>query len=149
MVIGSNPKKECEALVHTAALNLGYTVYEVSVRLKGENSKIIVKIDKNGVISLDDCQSYSRELSRLLDEKGILENFSLEVSSPGLDRSLVTKEDFIRFIGSPVKVIYEDNGGKCAKGKLLSADESSMVVLSDGRKVEIIYGAVTRAHLDY
>ena len=149
MAIGSDPKKEYEALIQTAAGNLGYAVYEMSVRLKGENSKIAVKIDKSGVISHEDCESFSRELSRLLDEKGTLENYSLEISSPGLDRKLVSREEFIRFTGSPVKVVYEDNGGKCAKGELLSADENAICVLSDGRRVEIAYSAVKRANLDY
>ena len=149
MAIGFDPKKEYEALIQSAAANLGYAVYEASIRLKGADSKIAVKIDKPGAISIEDCESYSRELSRLLDEKGTLENYSLEISSPGLDRKLVSKEDFIRFVGAPVKVIYEDNGGKCAKGELLSADDSVICVLSDGRRVEITYGAVKRAHLDY
>ena len=149
MTIGLDPKKEYEALIQTAAANLGYTVYEASIRLKGADTKFAVKIDKPGVISIEDCESYSRELSRLLDEKGTLENYSLEISSPGLDRKLVSKEDFVRFVGSPVKVVYEDNGGKCTKGELLSAGDSAMCVLSDGRKVEITYGAVKRANLDY
>jgi ribosome maturation factor RimP len=149
MGIGLDPKKEYEDLIETAAEMLGFSVYEKSIRLKGENSSISVKIDKMGVISVEDCERYSRELSRLLDENGSLPNFSLEISSPGLDRKLSNKDDFVRFVNAPVKVVYDDNGGKCAKGKLLTADENSIVVLSDGREVSIIYGAITRAHLDY
>ena len=146
---GSDPKKQCEEIIESAAASLGYSIYEKIIRLKGENSKICVKIDKPGVISVEDCECYTRELSRLLDEKGSPSNYTLEISSPGLDRDLSGKDDFIRFTGSPVKVIYEDNGGKCAKGELLSAGDESMVVLTDGRKVEISYGAVKRANLDY
>ena len=149
MGIGLDPKKEYADIAEKAAANLGYSVYETVIRLKGENSKICVKIDSLNPISLNDCESYSRELSRLLDENGSLPNYALEISSPGLNRKLSGRDDFIRFAGAPVKVIYEDNGGKCAKGKLLSADEDGIVVLSDGREIAIQYSAVKSAHLDY
>ena len=149
MGIGFDPKKEYDDLIETAAKTLGFSVYEKSIRLKGENSKFSVKIDNLTAISIEDCERFSRELSRLIDENGSLPNYSLEISSPGLDRKLLNTQDFIRFTGSPVKVVYEDNGGKCAKGKLLSADENSITVLSDGKEVSILYSAISRAHLDY
>jgi len=149
MGIGFDPKKEYEDIVETAAANLGFSVYEKSIRLKGDNSRIIVKIDALTPISHDDCAKYSRELSRILDEKGTLPNYVLEISSPGLDRKLLTKEEYKRFAGSPVKVIYEDNGGKCAKGNMLSAGDDAIIVLSDGREITIQYSAIKSAHLDY
>ena len=64
MTIGLDPKKEYEALIQTAAANLGYTVYEASIRLKGADTKFAVKIDKPGVISIEDCESLKTTLSK-------------------------------------------------------------------------------------
>lgn len=62
-------------------------------------------LDKEGGITLDDCAEASREISALLDVEDIIDTaYSLEVSSPGLDRPLKKKADFERFAGELVKV---------------------------------------------
>ncbi|HEY1406530.1 MAG TPA: ribosome maturation factor, partial [Spirochaetota bacterium] len=120
MGIGFDPKKKYDELIDRAAATCGFMVYERSIRLKGENTKVIVKIDSLSGIKHEDCRTFSNELSRLLDEDGELSNYFLEISSPGLNRKIVSHEDFIRFVGSPVKVIYEsENGSRAVKGKLL------------------------------
>jgi ribosome maturation factor RimP len=62
-------------------------------------------IDKEGGVTLDDCANFSRELSTILDVEDVIPTaYRLEVSSPGLDRPLKKKDDFIRFAGQMVKV---------------------------------------------
>lgn len=152
MGVGFDPKKRYDELIDRAAEKCGFTVYEKSIRLKGENSKISVKIDSPAGISHENCRTYSKELSDLLDEDGSLPNYMLEISSPGLNRKLVTAEEFKRFIGAPVKVVYEcDNRGRAVKGPLVSADAEGIVVdvTEEKRKVEIPFGAIKGANLDY
>lgn len=150
MGIGFDPKKEYVDILLEAAKNCGFSIYDKSIRLKGENSRITVKIDSPAGISHADCEAYSRELSRLLDEHGGLPNYALEVSSPGADRSLYTPEDYIRFTGNPVKIVYDDNGSKCIKGKILAADTVTVRVhiTEEKRETVIPYEKIKRANID-
>jgi ribosome maturation factor RimP len=151
MGIGFDPKKEYADIILKAAETCGFGVYEQSIRLRGENSRITVKIDSPAGVTVDDCEKYSKELSRLLDEHGKLPNYSLEVSSPGADRSLYTPEDYIRFTGSLVKIIYDDNGSRCIKGRILSSDAGSVRVhiTEEKRETVIPYEKINRANIDF
>jgi ribosome maturation factor RimP len=151
MGIGFDPTKRYCEIIDRVAAACGYTVYDRSVRLKGENTKIAVKIDSINGVMHSDCERFSRELSLVLEEDGSLSNFMLEISSPGLDRKLVMPEDFVRFIGSPVKVIYENNGGKVAKGKLIEADHEAITVdvIEEKQKRRIPLIAIKGANLDF
>ena len=71
----------------------------------GSRTLVRLTIDKDGGVTLDDCAAFSRRVGAALDaEDPIPGAYSLEVSSPGLDRRLVKPEDFIRFQGKPVRV---------------------------------------------
>ena len=71
-----------------------------------------VAIDKeNGNISVTDCEQASRALEKLFDERNMItQHYTLEVSSPGLDRPLKTREDYTRFTGRKVKVVVNNDG---------------------------------------
>ena len=151
MGIGFDPKKEYEELIDQVAKECGYSVYERSIRLKGVNTRITVKIDSASDIAHADCERYSRELARTLDDKGTLPNYMLEISSPGFNRKIRSPEEFVRFVNSTVKIIYEDNGGKFAKGKLLAADENgiNVYVTEEKRELRLPYNAIKSANLDF
>ena len=101
-------KDEIQKILKKTADETGYTVYESSIYLKGENSKITVKIDSLNPVSHGDCELFSARLSANLDESGILPNYFLEISSPGLDRKLRNIDELVRFVNSPVKIVYAD-----------------------------------------
>jgi ribosome maturation factor RimP len=71
-----------------------------------------VAIDKdNGNVSLTDCEQASRALEKIFDEREMItQHYTLEVSSPGLDRPLKTREDYARFAGSKAKIVLNENG---------------------------------------
>ena len=82
-----------------------------------------VFVDKDGGVSIDDCEIISRALEKILDENDPIEQaYFLEISSPGIDRPLKKKEDFIKFNGETVDVkLYRPiEGSKEYTGKLLS-----------------------------
>jgi ribosome maturation factor RimP len=144
-------KDEISRVIAESALKLGYHVYESSVYLKGSSSTITVKIDSLNGISHYDCQLYSNELGFRLDEKKLLPGYSLEISSPGLDRKLRNAEEFIRFIGAPAKVVYDEDGvRKVVKGIIEDAGEADISV-SDEKKivVKVEYKNIINANLDY
>ncbi|MBN2158175.1 MAG: hypothetical protein JW807_02180 [Spirochaetes bacterium] len=143
-------KERISGLIQEAASRLGYMVYESGVLLKGENSKIIVKIDSPAGISHLDCEKYSRELTGMLDGDEALPNYSLEVSSPGLNRRLRNAGEFGRFTGAPVKVVYDEGGvRKVVKGAIGDAASAAVTVAGEKGDITISYDMIVSANLDY
>jgi ribosome maturation factor RimP len=143
-------KEKIENIIAETARNIGYEIYECTVALKGENTRISVKIDRDGGISHSDCGAYSRELSRLLDGTQLLPNYSLEVSSPGFKRAINSKEIYRRFIGAPVKIIGDIDGKRdVIKGTLLGIENESIVMRTDKGNVSISINNIDQANLDY
>jgi ribosome maturation factor RimP len=78
---------------------------DVEFKREGPNSYLRLFIDKAEGVTLDDCQSVSRECELVLDVENIIQTqYILEVSSPGLDRPLKKREDYQRFQGRLVKL---------------------------------------------
>jgi ribosome maturation factor RimP len=103
-------------------------------------------------MTVDDCADISRSVSAILDVADpIPGQYSLEVSSPGIDRPLVKREDFARFIGYEARVELSqpiEGGRKRFKGKLLGIDGDEIrMVAEDGGKVAFPFAAVHRAKL--
>lgn len=93
-----------------------------------------VYIDKEGGVTIDDCETVSRALDKKLDEKDpIKDQYILEVSSPGLDRPLKKEKDFIRNIGKRVEIkLYKAiNGEKEFEGILLAYDNGEVTLNID------------------
>jgi ribosome maturation factor RimP len=90
-----------------------------------------VYIDKEGGITIDDCQSVSEELSDLLDEADPIEqSYIFEVSSPGIDRPLKTDRDFEKNNGKQVEVkLFSPVGGKKAFEGILKGHTAEKVEL--------------------
>jgi len=122
-------------------------------------------IDRNAgdpvpAVSLDDCTRVSRLVSDLLDARGISDTiegaFSLEVSSPGLDRPLVRPEHFVRFVGRQIKLTTRspvaggDGKRRRFNGELLAAEESldgNIRLQQDGEPFTIAYTQIEKARL--
>lgn len=144
-------KDEINRVIAESALKLGYHVYESSINLKEGRATVTVKIDSLNGISHYDCQLYSDELGFRLDEKNLLSRYSLEISSPGLDRKLRNADEFIRFIGAPAKIVYDEDGvRKVLKGLIKDAGEAD-VEISDEKSIviQVKYKNIINANLDY
>ena len=100
-----------------------------------------VYIDKEGGVSIDDCEAVSLPLSDLLDEADpIPESYFLEVSSPGIERALTRDEHFARYLGEPVRVtmIRPLDGCKELVGELVKKEGALLTLaLEGGGTVEI------------
>ncbi|MBR5730490.1 MAG: ribosome maturation factor RimP [Firmicutes bacterium] len=93
--------------------------------------------DGYGWMTSDDCEIVSRYLSDRLDEEDpISQNYYLEVSSPGLDRPLISRKDFDRFTGSRVEIkLYEAlDGKKHLEGELLGLKDGTVTIKDDDGK---------------
>ena len=109
-----------------------------------------VYIDRPEGITVDDCARVSHQISGVLDvEDPIHENYSLEVSSPGLDRPLFTPEQFQRFVGSQVTVKLRNKlqERRRFKGLLKGVEEQELLVVVDGEEYRLPLAQVDKARL--
>ncbi len=119
----------------------GYELQRTEFVKEGSDWYLRVYVDKledGEYVSMDtgDCEKISRFLSDKLDEEDpISQNYYLEVSSPGLDRLLVTENDFRRFTGSEVELrLYKAENGKKQFSGILEAYDGSSVVIDTGKE---------------
>ena len=93
-------------------------------------------IDKEGGVSIDDCEAISRRVSDLLDEADPIEgSYTFEVSSAGAERPLKRASDFARFLGSPVPVrLYKNRDGRKEFAGDLAGYEDGAVLLKVGEE---------------
>lgn len=122
--------------------DLGYEL--VDLKLFKVSGVLTLKflVDKpRGGISLDECTKLNEGLGGLLDRENILEeNYVLEVSSPGIDRPLFTKKDFLRAIGRPVRIfLKEPIDDKAEIEAVIDNVEDNFLFLNLGDRIEKIH----------
>lgn len=118
-------------MVKPIADELNYQIYHIEYVKENGEYYLRIYIEKEGGITLSDCEALSRRVSDVLDEKDpITDAYFLEVSSPGLNRTLFTNEHYTRFIGSEVLVKLNKaiEGTKTIKGILKENNETSITV---------------------
>lgn len=137
-------------LLGPVVANLGYELWEIEYAPRAGGGLLRLYIDSPDGISLDDCEKVSRAVSAVLDEADPIPNeYTLEVSSPGLDRVLRTQAHFARFAGERVKVemIALINGRKRFQGRLQKVGESEITLETDGGEVSLPIQDIHRARL--
>ena len=127
----SNIEEKTESLLQPILDRLNFELVDVEYVKEGSDWYLRAYIDKEGGISVDDCETVSRELEKQLDAADLISSaYILEVSSPGLTRQLKKEKDFIRNINKPVEVhTYKPvDGSKEFIGDLLRFDKDSVVL---------------------
>lgn len=131
----------------------GIELVELEYLREGSRWVLRLFIDKPGGVGLDDCQTVSRLVDKLLDvEDPIAPSYALEVSSPGLERPLRKREHFVQFAEREVVIKtfgpIGDPPRKNFKGRLLGIGEGDMIrVEIDGKAFEVPLEKVAKAHL--
>jgi len=129
----------------------GYELVEVEYVPGSRGRTLRLFIDKEGGVTLDDCQRVSRMVSNLLDRADFIqEHYVLEVSSPGFDRPVRKAADFERFKGERVKLVLETavSGRKRINGVLQGYHDGLVAVDSDGTVYEVHIENLKKANLD-
>jgi ribosome maturation factor RimP len=109
-------------------------------------------IDKEGGIGIRDCEHVSREIDRLLDVEDIIDHpYVLEVSSPGLTRSLKRKQDFDRHIGKKCRIITNSliEGKTEFRGELVASTEEDVQLKDELYTYSIPVCAIKKANLEF
>lgn len=130
---------------------LGYELVGVENIMRGKDTELLrVYIDSPDGITLSDCGQVSYQISGVLDVQNLIPgHYSLEVSSPGLDRPLFTPDHFKRFIGHQVKVRLTEplDGQRNFTGILQRVPNGNVVVVADGTEYSLPYEKIEKAHL--
>ncbi len=133
-------KDELETLIEPVVTGLGCRLWGIERLVQGRYSVLKVYIDADQGVDIDDCARVSRQLGAVLDvEEPIKGNYTLEVSSPGLDRRLFRPEQYELFKGSRVKLsLRMPFEGKRKFVGILGGIENEEVVFRSGEE-EILF----------
>lgn len=126
----------------------------VQAQIVGTSKNLTVRvfIDRNGGVTHEDCTSTSRKIETILDADDFIPStYTLEVSSPGLERELYSLKDFVKFVGSLAKVKTNAaiDGQKNFRGRIKSV-EGDQIVFEDKTKstVQFPFSEVVKANLE-
>ena len=131
--------------------SLGCVIWGIEFSGNISNQILRIFIDKNSGISINDCEKVSKHISKVLDsENGIGENYSLEVSSPGLDRKFFKDSQYASYIGHVLKVKFLGNEDKflTLKGLLVRTSEKSIFLKSNNKEFEIYFKSIKKGSLE-
>ena len=131
---------------------MGFDVVRVmTIGVQNQILQIMIERKDRKNLVVEDCAAVSRAVSEILDEKDPIEGeYSLEVSSPGIDRPLTKPEHFSRFAGNEAKIETDETieGRKRFKGKILSLEKGDIIrFLMNDKEYEIPFEAIAKAKL--
>lgn len=133
---------------------MGLSVIDAEFKKEAGKQYLRIFIDKEGGVGIDDCEEFSRAFEEKLDEcDPIKEEYTLEVSSPGLERKLKTKREFDYFLGRDVdvKLFSAQNGLKEFVGKLTDFDGKAAKIDCGGEiiSVNVKEAAYIKLHFEF
>ncbi|HQX82486.1 MAG TPA: ribosome maturation factor RimP [Vicinamibacterales bacterium] len=155
-----DPVESVRKAATRVAASYGLDIFDVELRRERGQRILRVVLDRPGPnltaedsVSLEDCARVSEDLSAVLDVEGLVpaDRYTLEVSSPGLDRPLRSAGDYQRFAGRKAKIVVSEPVARqtAFSGRLLGLDGDDVVFESEGgRQVRLPLRLIARARLD-
>lgn len=149
MAMGSRARG-VEQLIRPVVEAMGYELWGLDFSPQGRGALLRVYIDSEQGITLDDCERVSHQLSGVLDVSDPIRGpYTLEVSSPGLDRPLFTPEQFRRYLGRRirVRVAGQVQGRRNFTGELIEVKDGDILLREDHNDYTLALAAIERARL--
>lgn len=146
----SSKLEQLQALLAPVVEALGYECWGLEFISQGRHSLLRVYIDRPEGILIDDCEAVSRQVSGILDvEDPISGEYTLEVSSPGMDRPLFTLDQFARYVGEQVKIKLRTpfERRRNFQGILRGVEEQDVVVLVDDHEYLLPVDSIDKANI--
>ncbi|MBU0965805.1 MAG: ribosome maturation factor RimP [Proteobacteria bacterium] len=142
--------EEVERLIEPVLSENFLELVEVQFRQEPVGWVLRLIIYKQGGTSVDDCAKVSRELSHILDVEDLIpQKYSLEVSSPGLDRPLKSENDFLRNKGEKVKITVETDGKHFTQIGIIQDVQNGLLLLqSDTGIMSYPLSGISKARLE-
>ncbi len=137
-----NTVAEVTALVEPIIRQLGLSLWDVRYVKEGALWYLRIFIDKEDGVTIEDCEKVTHAVDAPLDELDPIEgSYTLEVSSPGIERELVRDEHFDQFLGAPVMIKLHkplENGARELRATLLSHTKDTVdIITEDGTEITI------------
>jgi len=153
------PLDHIKAIAERVAASRGLEIWDVQSRREAVGHVVRVFIDRPGPaatpeesVSIEDCEQVNREISTILDVEDPLPfTYTLEVSSPGLDRPLRKADDYRRFAGRLAKVVVSEavDNQKAFEGRLRGVEEDAVLLEApNGRMHRLPLRLITRGRLE-
>jgi len=139
-----------QALIEPIVTSMGYELVGVEFLSQGRHSIVRIYIDKENGINIDDCSEVSGQVSAVLDvEDPITGEYTLEVSSPGLDRPLFTLAHFEKFKGQKCNVRMKTpvDGRRKFVGVIQSTTDTAVLIDVDGTAFELSFNMIDKANI--
>ena len=146
----SSKLEQLQALLAPVVEALGFQCWGIEFLSQGRHSLLRVYIDKEGGILIEDCEAVSRQLSGVLDvEDPISSEYTLEVSSPGMDRPLFVLEQYAAHVGEQVKIKLRSpfEGRRNFQGLLRGVEEQDVVVQVDDHEYLLPIDLIDKANI--
>lgn len=143
-------ERELEALLTPTVRALGCEIWGIEYRPRSRNSMLKLYIDSPEGIGIDDCERVSRQVSALLDaEDPIVHSYRLEVSSPGIDRVLFRREQYLANVGQrvDVRLSFPFDGRRRLAGRLANIQGDDVVVEVEDHEVVLPFEQIQRTRL--
>ena len=144
-------ERDLETLLTPTVRALGCEIWGIEYRPRGRNSLLKLYIDSPEGIGIDDCERVSRQVSALLDvEDPIVHSYRLEVSSPGVDRVLFRREQYLANVGErvDVRLAFPFDGRRHLAGRLAGVDGDDIVVeVEEDQEVVLPFQQIQRTRL--
>lgn len=141
--------EEVEKFIEPIVQNLGYEIVEVEFAKKYNGDNLTIFIDKPGGVDINDCETVHNAINEPLDELNPTNDkpYTLNVSSPGIDRPIITNKDYNRNIGEilEIKLFQAIDKRKIFVGELLSYDDENIVIKSQDKVVTIDRKLISKA----
>lgn len=139
-------------LIGTTVQALGLELWGVELLQQGRYSLLRVYIEREEGVTIEDCEKVSRQVSALLDvEDPIAGEYTLEVSSPGVDRPLFSVEQYAKYVGSEVnlKLRRAVDGRRKFKGQIIKVSGDIVGLLVEGTEYDLEYSDIEKASIVY
>lgn len=137
-------------LIQPIVESFGYIFWGLEYIGQGQNSVLRIYIDHENGISVDDCAKVSHQVSAVMDvEDPISSNYSLEVSSPGVDRLLFVEAHFVRYRGQTIEVKLHQafDGRRKFKGILNGVDGDDVLLIIDQEEFLLPIDQIDKARI--
>ncbi len=146
----TNKERELDALLSPTVAAMGLRMWGIEYLGHGKHAVLRVYIDRDEGVTIDDCEQVSKQVSELLDVEGTLTaSYTLEVSSPGMDRLLFKPEQYAESIGETVDVRlnYPFEGRRRVIGSLAGLTDEEVVIQFEDSEYLIPLSNVARARI--
>ena len=142
---------ELGQMLEPAINALGYQLWGIEYLPQGHHSLLRVYLDKEGGIDIEDCTIASRQISSILDvEDPISGEYTLEVSSPRLDRTLFTLDQYRQYLGCHVRLRLTENfeGRRKFTGQLKAIENDEVVLIIGDEEYTIPFELIEKGNLE-